>query len=107
MTVFEQGAFQHGIVLDDAVMDQHQASVATGMRVGVGVVGFAVGRPTGMAHADIAAGILVLDKIDQLGDFPFFLVNIQRAILQGNSGAVIPAVFESLQPVNQNGIGFF
>ncbi len=107
VAVFEQGAFQHGVVFDDAVVDQCEPAVAADVRVGVDIVGFAVGCPAGMAHANMATRIFIAGEFDEIGDFTFFLVNVQTAVLQGDACAVIPAVFEPLKAGNKHRIGFF
>ncbi len=78
-------------------MNQYQSTCAASMRVGVGIVGFAVGSPAGMAHANMAADVFVFGKFHQVGDFALFFVNIEVAVLQGNTGTVVSAVFQALQ----------
>ena len=47
--------FSTQVVLDDAVVHQRDGARAVGMRVGVDVVGLAVGRPAGVGDAGGAA----------------------------------------------------
>ena len=48
----EQACAQRGVVFDDAVVDDRDASAAVQMRVRVGVGGRAVRRPASMPDAD-------------------------------------------------------
>lgn len=106
VAVFEQGAFEHRVVFDNAVVDQRQAAVAAAVRVRVDIVGFAVGGPTGVTHTHVAAGIFFTGEIDQIGDLAFFLENVQVAVLQGDACAVVAAVFKPLKASDQDRVCF-
>jgi hypothetical protein len=73
MAVIDQGTFQHGIVFNNAVVDQNQPTRAPGMWVGIGIVWFAVGSPAGVAHANVPLVSLSLVKSTRSATLPFFL----------------------------------
>ncbi len=101
-----QFGLEHGVVFDDAVVDQ--ADLAGRMRVGVGHIGRAVGGPAGVADAD--------DALDRLGhDGGFEVADLAGgaaavgagSALHGDAGRVIAAVFETAQGFQQaRGHGF-
>ncbi len=105
MAVLQQGTFQERVVFDDAVVDQHKATVAAAVWVCVDVVGFAVGGPAGMAHAGSAGHVFIAGECFQFRHLAFFLVHIQRAVLDGDSGAVVSSVFETVQAFNNDRVG--
>lgn len=81
------------VIFDNSVMDQGQQTVVPKMGVGVAVVGFTVGGPTGMAYAGMRMQGLTQKGIFQLGYLAFFLVNIQGLIEEGHTGTIVAPIF--------------
>ena len=84
-----------GVVLDDAVMDERQASGGGVMGMGVGAVGFAVGSPTGVGDASAAADVLVLAERFEVGHLAFGLIYVEVAAVSnhGHAGTVVASIF--------------
>ena len=83
-------------VLNDAVMDHGHAAGRVG--VGVLLVGFAVGSPTGMADARLAGERVVHEKVGQVHQLADGPPPLQMAVVHGgDAGAVIAAIFEPPQ----------
>ena len=98
--------FDGGVVLDDAVMDESQTSGSRIMGVCIGAVGLAVGGPTGVSDACAAADVLVLAKCFEVSHLAFCLIYVETAVRgnHGNASAVITAILQSFQTLDQNGI---
>ena len=94
---------QRGIVFDDAVVDDGEFAVGGHMRVCVGVGGRAVGRPAGMADAGKAGQQRAVFRFFRKSvDMAGSLDHMQLAVfLYGDACAVISAVFQLAQPVQQ------
>ncbi len=91
------------VVLDDAVMNDGNGSVAAEMRVGVSVGGAAVGGPARVANAVTTGGRLIGQQRGQLGNSACPLAEVQfRASQRGHAGAVVAAVFQAFQALQQN-----
>ena len=107
MTAIGQGFLEGVVVLDDPVVDQGKLAVSAEVGVGVGVVGCAVGGPTGMPDAQRAGRGVVADVGEQVVDLAFAAVVFHTAAVSnhGNARTVIPAVFEPLQPFDEQGKG--
>jgi hypothetical protein len=73
-----KAALEHGVVLDDAVMDHDYGGVAAAGDVGVGVdiVGGAVGCPAGVGDAELTGGRPVAQEITQPGNASGALTNV-------------------------------
>ena len=104
-----------GIVLDNAVVDADDTgldragagagAVAADMRMGVGLAGLAVGGPAGMTDAAGAGKRAAV--VGFFGEVPklaggFDHLGELRPVPDGQAGGVIAAVFELLQPFQQN-----
>ena len=87
-------------------MDDGKLAVLADVGVGVDVVRRAVGRPAGMAHADGALHIrAAVDEVAQ-GFEPahgFFDLKLMPRRNDRDTGAVVAAVFQTGQAVEQNG----
>ena len=106
-TTFLQFLTEAEVVFDDAVVNQGDATRLRHMRVGVHLVGLAVGGPTGVGDADMTADILGRSKGLQVGDLSFCFINVEFVSLveQRHAGAVVATIFEALQALDENGIG--
>ena len=91
---------QLGEVFNDAVM--HHCKPLSGMRMRIGFVRSAVGRPTGVADADRSAQGFACEFLLQVFKLALRAPPHQRAVLQrGNAGEVVAAIFEALERVDQ------
>jgi hypothetical protein len=89
-------------ILDDAVMDDRDA--AAGVRMGIGLGGGAMGGPAGMADAGTPAQRAFLQHFGQLVELPGRAAALDGAIHQGgDAGAVIAAIFQAAQRLDQDG----
>ena len=107
VSAFNQGLLERVVVLDDAVVDQRQLAVAAEVWVGVDVVGWAVGGPAGVPDSKVAGGHVVADVGQEIVDLALLAVVSETALRvdDGNPRAVISAVFESLEPLDDEGKG--
>src|SRR5437870_4595050 len=89
-------------------MDDGHSAVAAEMRVGIAIVGRAVCRPARVADAVAARGRFLAEKIGEVGDAARAFAQVQVvAGKRGQSGAVVPAVFQPAQTLDQNGFRLF
>ena len=97
------------VILNDAIVDHGEAAKSCGMRVGVNVVRWPVRGPSGVTDAHRAGWNFVANEGQEIFNFPFFLfyLNGIRAIKNSNTSAVVSAVFESLQALDENGKAVF
>lgn len=75
--------------------------------MGVHVVRHAVRRPARMRDADASAQLLALEEMLQVGDLALTLVYVECTVLadHGDPRAVVSAVFEPVQTLQQNRTG--
>ena len=102
----DQKFLELDIVFDDAVVDDGKLAVLADVGVGVDVVRRAVGRPAGMAHADGALHIrAAVDEVAQDLEpaHGFFDLKLMPRRNDRDTGAVIAAVFQTGEAVEQNG----
>ena len=99
-----KGSLEGLVVLDDAVMDNHQVMVLRHVRMGIDIAWFAVGCPSGVGYAYASALILSLGYSLKVCDLAFGLVNGELAIVinEGDTGAVVPSVLKPLEALDQN-----
>ena len=98
--VFAETFAQLAEILDNAVMRDRDA--VGGVRMSVALGRLAVGRPTGVADADIAGERLAFQAFLQRLQLAFGAPTPQRAAIQGSdAGGIIAAVFEALERFDQ------
>ena len=91
---------QFAEILDDAVM--HDGEPVGGVRMRVGLVGPAMGRPAGVADADRPGERLAREFLFQILQLAFGAAPRQHAVLErGDAGGIIAAVFEALERIDQ------
>ena len=101
--LLQQMTAQLHVIFNDAVMHHRQRALHIHMRVRVQVAGLAVGGPAGVADAEAARKGRSGGQFFQLGDAPRAFAHADLAFFQhGDARAVIPPVFQALQPVQQN-----
>ena len=93
----EEKPFDLRVILDDAVVDQRDLSVAAHVRMSVGIRYATVSRPARVTHAVRAREPASRRLFLEVGDASNFLGDFECAILQhGNAGGVVAAIFEAL-----------
>ena len=91
------------VVFDDAVMDQHQAPALVKMGVGVLVGHAAMGRPTGMADAQIPVRGTCRNDFRKVGDPSDGLPHFEASsVKSGDARRIIAAIFETTQTIEQD-----
>ena len=100
-----QALFDPLEVLDDAVVDHCDPAARVEVRVGVFVRRRAVCGPAGVADTHLAgSGPGIQDLAKTFIDLSFFLARLQfRAVQHAQAGAVVAAVFEPAQPLQEDG----
>jgi hypothetical protein len=92
-------SFEGGIVFDDAVVHQGDFAVASGVGMGVDIIGLAVGRPAGVPDAQRAIDRLFFQQPAQLIDPAGFFADRDLAAIQhGDARAVVAPVLQAEQP---------
>jgi hypothetical protein len=99
----ELGAQQH-VVLDDPVVDQRHPAVGADVRVGVDVVGRAVGGPAGVAEAHaVARHRVVAQGLLEVGQLARLLGQVQPPVgHHGHTGGVVAAVLQAPEAVHDH-----
>ena len=85
-------------------MDHDQVSVVGDVGVSVDIIGFAMRRPSGVAHARSRGQGLRADIVFEFGYLALLLKDLHMVIEQGNTGTVIASVFQLLQALYQDRI---
>ena len=100
---FQAGA-QLAVVFDDAVVHNRDAASHVGVRVGVAVVGRAVGCPPSVPDAGRPVDRAVAELLLEILDPPGLLGDLQRAVAvdDGDTRGVVAAVFEQPQAVEDD-----
>ncbi len=75
--------------------------------MGIGIVRYAMRRPAGVCDADAATKIFAIQKMFQIVDLSFAFIDIECAVAihHGDTCAIVTAVFETVQPFEQNRAG--
>ena len=74
--------------------------------MGVAVVGFAVGRPAGVAHAGMGVEVFADEAVFEVGDLSFLFIYAEVVVEQGDAGAVVTAVFQAFEAFQDDWISF-
>ena len=104
---FLQKGFQFQIVFNDAVMHNGNFAVLAVMGVAVDMAGNAMRCPTGVPNADMGEFFAFSGNFFfQICQPPFCFDRFNFTVFKnGNSGGVVPAVFQLFQAAHQNGNG--
>ena len=87
-----------GIVFDDTVVHYGKRAVGGNMRMGIQVVGGAVGSPAGVADAHSCLGTLALQERLEIGELAGGFDYIEPACFDnGDSGRIITTIFQHSQ----------
>ncbi len=99
-----QLAAERIVILDDAVVSEHNFALSPLVRMGVGIGRASVCRPAGVTDAQCAMDWLRFDERGEIAHAsgPFADVEV-FLIMDGDARAVVPAVFEAVQPLEQKG----
>ena len=91
---------QRPVVFYNAVMHQRHTALPVG--VGIHIIGHTMGGPAGVPDAAVAGKALVAAGGPQVAQPPCRLDDLYFSLVpQGNTGAVIAAVFQVFQPMQQ------
>ncbi len=95
---------QFAEVLDDPVVDDRDLAGAVLVRVGIEVVGSAMGRPTRVGQADGRVGRSVGDRRLQVGELAGLLLDeeIAGVVDERDAGRVVAAVLEPPQAFDED-----
>ena len=104
VSVLFEGVLQHAVVLDDAVVYQGYILRFGVVGMGVGVVRNPVRGPAGVGDADVAAEVLSVEEMLQIGDLAlaFEYVETPVRVDQRDARTVVSPVFEAVKPLYQN-----
>ena len=92
------------VVLDHAIVDQHNTAALIGMRVRVFFGHRAMRGPAGVADSAVAVNRVFADQLGEVLDAADGPADFQRAIVaEGHAGGIITAIFETTQPVQKDG----
>ena len=95
------------VVLDDAVVDENDAAALVGVRMGVFAGHRSVGSPARVADPAVAMNRLVDDQLGEVLDATDRLADLEGAVVaEGNTGRIVAAVFQTAQPVQEDGRRF-
>ena len=102
---FDEPLLEREVVLDNAVVHHHDLAGAIAVRVGVFLGGTPVRGPAGVADAVGAVQRLEADGLLQVAQLAFGAADLQPVAIarHGDAGGVIAAVFQPLQPVQDDG----
>ena len=100
----EQTRLQPFVVFDDAVVDDGDSTGLIEVRMRIDVGRGTMSGPAGMADAGMAGGGgLKQKRRDSFVDAPLFFADLERVPVEnGDARAVIAAVFEPAQPVDDD-----
>ncbi len=99
----DQGPLQLEIVLDDAVVDHHNAAFAVLMGMGILFRRPAMCRPACVADAVFTGNWTRRDHIFELREFSRTSSDVELAVPDhGHAGGVIAAVFQFAKPLDQD-----
>ncbi len=102
-----QPLLQGAIVFDDTVVDDGQLAGGVGMGVGVDLGGLAVGGPARVADPEAAVEGMAAQRAFQLLDAAHFLDHREAlAVEHGNPARIVTPVLETVQPLQQERLGF-
>jgi hypothetical protein len=95
-----EARLQLEVVLDDAVVDDHDPSRAVLVRVGILLGRPAVGRPAGVADAPLAGERLAEQALREVAELARGAPPLEAAVPHdGDAGRIVPAVLQSPQAV--------
>ena len=95
--------FELEIVLDDAVVHDHEVAAAVAVRVGVFLSRPAVGRPAGVADTVVAVHRMGANDVLEPVEFARAPAHVDFAAAhQGDPGRVVASILEPSQAVDQH-----
>ena len=107
MSLTDEPVAERLVVFDHAIVDQRELAGPVAVRVGIFVGWRAMRGPAGMADAGTAGSGLVAQQADQILNPAGPLPQMQLIAGQGRqSGAVIAAVLQTMQSLDQQRLRF-
>ena len=105
MAAGRQLVTQFAEVLDDAVVDDGDTARAVAVGMGIEVAGAPVSGPARVTKSDSGPRRIAAESVLEHGDLAGPLLHEQIALVrdQGDAGRVVAAVFETPQPIQQDG----
>ena len=96
ITEFSQPVPQNGIILDHAVMNKNNLAIPARMRMGIDIARLTMRCPPGMTDPCRPVDRVLLAHFGQLRYSSRFFANSNLvAVLQGDPGAIVPAIFQT------------
>src|SRR5205807_7382354 len=104
VTFFDELALQGEIVLDNAVMHDHDAAAAVAMGMSILFAGAAMRGPAGVANAIGAVEGLCADDFLQVPQLAFRAADLESVAVAGygDSGGIVSAIFQPSQAINDD-----
>ena len=102
VTFFDQALLDMKVIFNDSIVHHHKIAMAIGMRMRVSVGRPAMGCPAGMADAQMPLGNAPFNFLFQAVEtaHALFQGNV-GAIIHGDAGGIIPAIFQFSQTFQQ------
>src|SRR5689334_8341951 len=75
------------------------------MRVGIFIIGFAMGGPSRVTHSDVTIKILALQEFFKVRNLAFLFIDIKSLVEKSDPGAVVSAILKSLKAFNDYVVG--
>ena len=104
IALFDEHIFQLQIIFNDTIVYHGNFAVLAIMGMAVYFIGHAMGCPTGMPDADMRGFfIILLHLFSETCQLPLYLDGMNPIMINGNTGRVIPTIFQFGQTVQQYG----
>src|SRR5438067_8251754 len=104
VSLIREASLELKIVLNDAIVDNHDSSGAVAMRMGILFGGTTVSRPASMPDAIGPIERTLPDSLFQVSQFAFGAADLQCGAVSchRNSRRIVPAIFQLPKPVNND-----
>ncbi len=96
--------FQLQIIFNDTIVYHGNFAVLAIMGMAVYFIGHAMGGPAGMPYADMRGFfIILLHLFSETCQLPLYLDGMNPIMINGNTGRVIPTIFNLDRPFSNTG----
>ena len=104
IALFDEHIFQLQIIFNDTIVYHGNFAVLAIMGMAVYFIGHAMGCPKGMTDTDMRGFfIILLHLFSETCQLPLYLDGMNPIMINGNTGRVIPTIFQFGQTVQQYG----